>query len=161
MMVIKVLNNLQLVTKGEKSMIFSKKNLWVYLTLLICTAAQAKDYTVALTILAEARGEGESGMGHVMAVIVQRSLERNLSMKDVCLERKQFSCWNGKTYKQLLPLLKTPQARFAIYLQDNAHLVDLTKAKYANHYHANYIQPYWSKNAKPLYTIGNHIFYRL
>ena len=107
------------------------------------------------------RGEGEVGQSAVMAVIVQRSLERNLSMKDVCLERKQFSCWNGKTYKDLLPLLKTPQAKFAIWLQDHAHLVDLTAMQYANHYHANYVQPYWSKNAKPLYTIGNHIFYRL
>jgi|14BtaG_2_1085337.scaffolds.fasta_scaffold00099_5 spore germination cell wall hydrolase CwlJ-like protein len=142
-------------------MIFSKKNLMVYFTLLICTAAQAKDYTVALTILAEARGEGEIGQSAVMAVIVQRSLERNLSMKDVCLERKQFSCWNGKTYKQLLPLLKTKQAKFAIWLQDHAHLVDLTAMKYANHYHAEYVSPYWSKGKKPLYKIQNHIFYRL
>ena len=145
----------------ESNMIFSKKNLWVYCILLFCTAAQAKDYTVALTILAEARGEGEVGQSAVMAVIVQRSLERNLSMKDVCLERKQFSCWNGKTYKDLLPLLKTPQAKFAIWLQDHAHLVDLTAMQYANHYHADYVSPYWAKGKKPLYKIQNHIFYRL
>ena len=31
----------------------------------------------------------------------------------------------------------------------------------ANHYHASYVTPYWSKGVKPTKRIGKHIFYKL
>jgi N-acetylmuramoyl-L-alanine amidase len=36
--------------------------------------------------------------------------------------------------------------------------VDVTNG--ADHYHANYVMPYWSKEMMPTNTIGNHIFYK-
>ena len=56
---------------------------------------------VAITILAEARGEGEKGMYAVGAV--HRSdehLKENKRPSEVCLKKWQFSCWNGKTTKR-------------------------------------------------------------
>ena len=58
---------------------------------------------VALTILGEARGEGEKGMRGIAAVIVQRSKNRGLTYEQVCLEPWQFSPWNaggGKVKKE-------------------------------------------------------------
>jgi spore germination cell wall hydrolase CwlJ-like protein len=141
-----------------------KKNLMVASTLLFLNLSLwSADHTVALTILAEARGEGQAGMNAVACVIAQRALERGLSMRDVCLERLQFSCWNGKKHKDLAPLLKTKQAKHALWLESHAYLLDLTAMQYANHYHAVWMKkkPYWARGKAPLLTIGQHAFYRL
>ena len=51
---------------------------------------------VALTILGEARGEGEKGMRGIAAVIVQRSKNRGLTYEQVCLQPWQFSPWKDR-----------------------------------------------------------------
>ena len=71
---------------------------------------------VAITILAEARGEGEAGMYAVGAVIAQRAFEGKRTPSEVCLKKWQFSCWNGKKPKDLAHLLKTPQAKYALLI---------------------------------------------
>ena len=117
---------------------------------------------IAITILAEARGEGEAGMYAVAAVIAQRAFERKRTPSAVCLKKWQFSCWNGKTLKDLEHLLKVPQARYALALARNIKLLSRDYVGYANHYHNNKIKlPYWAKGEKPVKTIGNHIFYKL
>ena len=117
---------------------------------------------IAITILAEARSEGPDGMWAVAAVINQRMLDRNLSAKEVCLQKYQFSCWNGKKVSDLKHLLKIPQAKTALYLAENIHQIDRSKTKFANHYYADYIKaPYWAKGKKPTVKIGKHIFYKL
>ncbi len=117
---------------------------------------------IAITILAEARGEGEAGMYAVAAVIAQRAFERKRTPSAVCLKKWQFSCWNGKTLKNLEHLLKVPQAKYALALAKNIKLLSRDYVGYANHYHNNKIKlPYWAKGEKPVKTIGNHIFYKL
>ena len=117
---------------------------------------------IAITILAEARGEGEAGMYAVAAVIAQRAFERKRTPSAVCLKKWQFSCWNGKTLKNLEHLLKVPQADYALALAKNIKLLSRDFVGYANHYHNNKIKlPYWAKGEKPVKTIGNHIFYKL
>ena len=117
---------------------------------------------IAITILAEARGEGEAGMYAVAAVIAQRSFERKRTPSAVCLKKWQFSCWNGKRLKDLEHLLKVPQADYALALAKNIKLLSRDYIGYANHYHNNKIKlPYWAKGEKPVKTIGNHIFYKL
>ena len=74
---------------------------------------------VAITILAEARGEGEAGMYAVGACIAQRAFERKQTPTEVCLKKWQFRCWNGKSVKDLEHLLKTPQAKYAITVAKN------------------------------------------
>ena len=65
---------------------------------------------VARTLYMEARGEGKTGMNMVMTVIWNRAGGDKAKLADVCLAKKQFSCWNeitsGKeagTYQIMLP----------------------------------------------------------
>ena len=117
---------------------------------------------IAITILAEARGEGEAGMYAVAAVIAQRAFERKRTPSAVCLKKWQFSCWNGKRLKDLEHLLKVPQAKYALALAKNIKLLSRDFVGFANHYHNNKIKlPYWAKGEKPVKVIGNHIFYKL
>ena len=118
---------------------------------------------VAITILAEARGEGEAGMYAVGACIAQRAFERKQTPTEVCLKKWQFSCWNGKSVKDLEHLLKTPQAKYAITVAKNVKSLSREFIGYANHYHATWMKkkPYWAKGQKPVKTIGQHVFYKL
>ena len=135
---------------------------FVHLTIaLICACQTASAGIVALTILAEARGEGPDGMAAVTAVIQQRSINRKLTPEQVCLQPKQFSCWNGKSEADLEHLLKSKQAKTALWLEANLHRINRAKIGYADHYHADYVQPYWAKGKKPVKIIGRHLFYRL
>ena len=89
---------------------------------------------IAITILAEARGEGEKGMYAVAAVIAQRAFERKRTPSEVCLKPYQFSCWNGyKKIKDLEHLLKVPQAKYAILIAKNIKLLSREFVGYANH----------------------------
>ena len=117
---------------------------------------------IAITILAEARGEGQGGMYAVGAVIAQRAFERKRTPAEVCLKKWQFSCWNGKRLKDLEHLLKVPQGKYALALAKNIKLLSRDFVGFANHYHNNKIKPpYWAKGKKPVKVIGNHIFYKL
>ena len=118
---------------------------------------------IAITILAEARGEGEAGMYAVAAVIAQRSFERKRTPSAVCLKKWQFSCWNGKRLKDLEHLLKVPQAKYALALARNIKLLSRDFVGFANHYHATWMKkkPYWAKGQKPVKVIGQHAFYKL
>jgi len=142
----------------------------VALTLNVC-AASDKDI-VAMTILAEARGEGEEGMYAVAAVIAQRALNRQLSPRKVCLQNGlnkrgvrvwQFSCWNSG--KGLRHLLQVPQAKYALRLAEcltnNIKGIDRSYVGYADHYHNNKVKPSWSNINKKTKIINNHIFYKL
>ncbi len=78
---------------------------------------------IAITILAEARGEGEAGMYAVAAVIAQRANDKKVTPEQVCLKRKQFSCWNNKSVKDLKHLLNVDQAKYALLLARNVKLL--------------------------------------
>lgn len=137
-------------------------SIFVQLTIgLICASQTAKAGIVAMTILAEARGEGPDGMAAVAACIYQRSLNRKITPEQVCLQPKQFSCWNGKTEADLEHLLKLPQAKTALWLEANLHRLNRAKIGYADHYHADYVKPYWAKGKKPVAVIGKHKFFEL
>ena len=118
---------------------------------------------IAITILAEARGEGQGGMYAVAAVIAQRAFERKRTPTEICLKPYQFSCWNGKTLKNLEHLLKVPQAKYALALAKNIKLLSRDYVGFANHYHATWMKkkPYWAKGEKPVKVIGQHAFYKL
>lgn len=132
------------------------------LMLLLILPSQLSAGVVALTILAESRGEGRDGMAAVSCVISQRAINRNLTPEQVCLQKWQFSCWNGKSESDLEHLYKTPQAKYALYLEANIDRMNRAKIGYADHYYASYIKPpYWAKGRKPVTQLGRHIFYKL
>ena len=131
------------------------------LLLMLAGCVQIQAGVVALTILAEARGEGPDGMAAVAACIQQRSLNRSMTPEEVCLEKKQFSCWNGKRPADLEHLLKLPQAKTANWLSKNLHKLNRAKIGYADHYHADYVKLYWATGRTSTIKIGKHIFYKL
>jgi spore germination cell wall hydrolase CwlJ-like protein len=131
------------------------------LLLMLAGCVQIHAGVVALTILAEARGEGPDGMAAVAACIQQRSLNRSMTPEEVCLEKKQFSCWNGKRPADLEHLLQLPQAKTANWLSKNLHKLNRAKIGYADHCHADYVKPYWATGRTPTITIGKHLFYKL
>ena len=118
---------------------------------------------VAITILAEARGEGEAGMYAVGACIAQRAFERKKTPQEICLQKFQFSCWNGKKLSDLEHLLKTKEAKYDIMVAKNVKQLSRDFIGYANHYHATWMKkpPYWAKGKKPVKIIGQHAFYKL
>ena len=142
-------------------------------SILVSTAFAAEqpltkdEQTVALTLLGEARGEKQAGLYAVGCVIQKRSLERKLTPAQVCLQPKQFSCWNDRKYMDTMRRLleaNTEQAKYAKLLARSICKGDRLVQSFtgeANHYHATYVTPYWSKKFKPTKRIGNHIFYKL
>ena len=132
---------------------------------------------VAMTILGEARGEGRAGMYAVATVINQRVINRSKTPKQVCLQYKQFSCWNESDVNRakLGELYLThPMRDYAIRLAANITELKRSYTKNADHYcHINE-NPYWSYRKvklsngkiikviiKPVAIIGNHKFYKL
>lgn len=117
---------------------------------------------IALTLLGEARCQGEDGMRAVAQVIYNRSVQRNQSFKEVCFARKQFSFWN-ESYDPdfLLSLIHSHSGDIAWSIATD--MVDNGNQPYpelgkVNHYHATYVSPYWAKGKNGL-KIKTHIFY--
>ena len=132
------------------------------LLLMLTGCIQIHAGVIALTILAEARGEGKDGMAAVACVIAQRAENRSMTPEKVCLQKWQFSCWNGKSEQDLDHLYKSPMADWALYLEANIHSMNRAKVGFADHYYADWIKAqYWAKGKKPVAVIGKHKFYRL
>ena len=124
-----------------------------------------KEEIVAITLLGEARGEGERGMYAVASTISQRMKNRALTGKKVCLEPWQFSCWNkNDPNRAKLPTLlrNSPQRHYALRLADNISRLDRSYTKNADHYiHKNSKKPKHLRGKKPVIVIGAHAFYKL
>ena len=116
---------------------------------------------IALTLLAEARGEGAEGMEAVAMVIKQRMANRKQTASQVCLAPRQFSCWNGKTSDDLRHLWQSPAAPDAIEVVRRFDKLDPAVVGYADHYCTVKIKPFWAIVQVPVVVIGNHTFYKL
>ena len=114
---------------------------------------------VAATLILEAGGEYTGGsMEAVNEVIRNRAAKRKLTTRQVCLQRKQFGCWNSGRIDQLLAKAKA-HPRFS----EAMAIVTGASTNYtggADHYHADYCNPYWSSSMKKTCVIGKHIFYK-
>jgi len=119
--------------------------------------------TIAMTILGEARGESYVGMYAVACVIQQRAKDRNKTPAQICLQRKQFSCWNSndKNKPKLRGLLKTKEAYWAKQMAIHITKLNSNYTKQADHYCTLKAKPYWAKGKTPVIIIGNHKFFRL
>ena len=115
---------------------------------------------VAMTILGEARGEGKAGMYAVACDISQRAINRNKTAKQICLQRKQFSCWNGGG-KNIHALLNTSQAAYAKMLATNINNLQRSYTGNADHYCTLKTYNYWTRTSTPIKVIGNHKFFKL
>ena len=134
-----------------------------YLLLLIisavCLNAHSDEQIIAATLILEAGGEYTKGsMESVHEVICTRAWKRELTRREVCLQRMQFSCWNSGKIDKLVAKAKL-HSRYAEALRIvNGNMTDFTGG--ADHYHADYCSPYWAPSLTRTTKIGRHIFYK-
>lgn len=133
---------------------------------------------IALTLYGEARGEGPAGRIAVANVLRNRLLCNRtafgLTLRDVCLRPKQFSCWNPSdpNFALLLDTAKLltdgatvgPVLRECRWIADgllSGSFVDNTHG--ASHYlRTELIQTTaWSRDQRVLAIIGAHSFLRV
>ena len=142
----------------------------ILLSLLLAQAIQSKgseQRIVAQTILAEARGDGRAGMYAVACCIKVRAQKRKLSFSQVCLQPKQFSCWNvgDPNRKKMDMLLTLPQAEYAMHLARNMDKVKTKAINNADHYMTVKLwktgKVKWARGKKPVAFWGSHAFFRL
>jgi spore germination cell wall hydrolase CwlJ-like protein len=133
------------------------------ITLMACSKPSLTDeqQVLALTLLAEARGEGVQGMEAVAMVVRQRMTNRSQTAKQVCLAPKQFSAWNGRSKTDLEYLWRSPAAPDAVEVVRRFGELDPAAIGHADHYCTVRITPYWALDQEPVAVIGNHKFYRL
>lgn len=126
---------------------------------------------LARTIWGEARGEGQLGMEAVAAVIVNRVFDPRWpdTIAEVCLQPKQFSCWNkddpnrGKMLGANFSDIYFRRA-YAVAAGAIADLADISRK--ANHYLAadlfdGPLRPSWADPNKVTNRVGSHVFIRL
>ena len=120
---------------------------------------------LSYTIYAEARGEPFSGKKAVAAVIHTRAQQLDLPMTQVCLQEKQFSCWNNLSavpsyYASGAGLRPADiKARSDCYGLAWLLVSGQVKWEYLTHfYNPRKASPSWSREMRGVRTIGNHIF---
>ena len=126
--------------------------------MLLCSSAAAatSQEVIAATLVLEAGGEGKEGMQAVREVIANRA--SNKTEKAVCLQRLQFSCWNGKGEEEGVSKAKNhPKWNLALSIA-NAAPTNFTNG--ATHYHTTKVSPSWAKRLTRTTAIKNHIFYK-
>ena len=123
----------------------------------------AHDIVVA-TIIMEAGGEYHVGaLEGVYEVIKTRAKKRNKTLAQVCLQRKQFSCWNGKAdgIKALEDTIAQAKKHPRWTIAANVLGTSTNFTNGADHYYADYIaEPYWAASMTQTVKIGKHIFFK-
>jgi len=121
---------------------------------------------VALTLWMEARGEPAAGRELVATVIVNRAKARRMSVEAVCLERKQFSCWNDVKASDGVPdvvvdELVGPVWRHCMRLGElvvAGRYEPLNDAEYF--YNPEVCHPAWARDMVVVVKRGRHWFLR-
>lgn len=115
---------------------------------------------VAATLILEAGGERDSrAMSAVMEVIHNRAVKRGLTYEQVCLQRLQFSCWNGVKVSTGISKAKK-HTKWGQALRIASSKVVTNYARGADHYHTLTVKPSWRLSFSQTAVIQNHIFYR-
>lgn len=111
-----------------------------------------------LTIMLEAAGEPIEGQVAVGEVIRNRARLRGLSFEQVCLQRKQFSCWNSMTQARAR-IARSSGEEFQRAARAWAQSEHSRLVPGATHYYAyKLVTPYWAKRFRHVATIGAHRF---
>lgn len=141
--------------------------MWMVLVVWTLVPASAGTYgqkVLAAVLLAEARGEGETGMLAVAEVIRERADRRGVTPLAV-LKPGAFTSLNGKTHERLLrkhqrhPLFDTALSIARMTYNEPEKLRNITRD--ATHFTHKRETPHWARGEVPVAVIGNHAFYRL
>ena len=120
----------------------------------------------ACNIYHEARSESHEGKIAVANVTRNRVISNRFpdTFCGVIWQRKQFSwthdgksdrIWNKEQWEEaylISKLMILSQEKYG-----TGYFIDLTQGSLW--YHADYVKPVWSKNAKPALIVGSHVFY--
>ena len=115
---------------------------------------------LAMNVYFEARSEDTLGQLAIAEVTLNRveSSKYPDNVCDVVCQRKQFS-WthDGKSDNPKNQKAWEKAQRIALFAitSDNRIVGDDV-----THYHATYVQPYWTSSYDPVRTIGKHVFYK-
>ena len=121
---------------------------------------------MARTLWGEARGESEEGqvaVGHVIKNRAEKKTWYGKTIKDVCLKKWQFSCWNENdpNRNKILALSLDDLAKQIDIAGGviSGHLEDPTKG--STHYYAKSMSkpPKWAQGKEPAVVMGNHYFF--
>ena len=135
------------------------------------TGATAADElaVLAATLWGEARNQGDEGMRAVACVIQNRKnagYRKKTTFAAVCLDPKQFSCWNAgdPNLPRMKQVANQPDAAYQTALAIATELVqrglqDITDR--SRHYYAASLRPpaYWARGKSPRKVIGDHLFF--
>lgn len=120
-------------------------------------------HVIAKTLYLEARGEGEQGLRAVAAIIWNRAHERKMSLAQVCLQRKQFSCWDGRRPSSVvIDIVHDDTWRICLKIEAEMMSNTFIPAGPWNLYHnPDKCKPSWTgKGTTHVTYIGHHKFER-
>lgn len=136
--------------------------IWIVVALLVVLAGNGSAGVVASTLWLECRGEPEEGRMEVASVIWNRSKIRHLTVDQVCLQPKQFSCWNDQKPKDVeIEPVTVGEMKIWLWCKTVEHqMLSGTFVPQSNRtdYHATRVHPYWSDGMKNKKVIGRHLF---
>jgi spore germination cell wall hydrolase CwlJ-like protein len=120
----------------------------------------------AATIMMEAEGEPYAGKVMVAEVAVNQAHVRNKTIAKTCRIPKLFSCWNGKTIRQVSQKIakweKQPNNQAwkdcKIIASEICKPGYETATKSTNYYNPAKCNPYWAKSMQVCASVGNHLF---
>jgi N-acetylmuramoyl-L-alanine amidase len=112
---------------------------------------------LTLNVYHEARGESVQGQMAVVHVTLNRAKRRNMSIKEVVLEHKQFS-WTLMPKSKWKPKDKKAYKQCMEVVKKAVKQKDFTNG--ATFFHSKKVHPKWRKQMKYVGTYGNHKFYK-
>lgn len=122
--------------------------------------------TFALTLYGEARGEPIAGKVAVANVILNRwhtGYRHKMNVKDVCLDKWQFSCWNKNdpNRDKMLSLDMEDPALCECRVIAHLGISDLLQNNIgtSRHYKVTTVAANWAEGHDPDYAIGHHEFF--
>lgn len=128
---------------------------------------------IALTIFGEARGEPVEGQVAVACVIRNRVKDKRWpdDFRGVCLQPRQFSCWNEGDPTYAAVIRAATQAKSGQHLPAMLQAMWIAQGVYddlvqditrgSNHYYADHIAaPSWSEKMILTVKKGHHLFFR-
>ena len=115
------------------------------------------------TVYGEARSLNDTGQQAVAHIIMNRAFKKGEDPYQICLKRKQFSCWNGgdSNYNNMRWVTLDHDAAKRALMNTMFALANLEDdfTNGATHYHTHSITPYWVKGKTPCYSDDGHHFY--
>ena len=119
---------------------------------------------IAATLVQECGGEPYAGQMMVAQTLKNRSIQRGKSIREVCLEPHQYSCWNnkGEMWLRFQTIRKHPAWETCRKLAEEISEPGYEPVSPASHYYAwkKIKPPKWAKSMELVAIVGGHRFYR-